>query len=82
MKEKGTNKWENDDSGFLRALYRICKKITYLLTCLKKDYQYKSYKYLNKLTVNTSTKIILTMVSIKTMVLTFLEILCIYALSL
>ena len=45
MKEKKTkNQWENNESGFLLALYSVYKKlgqfffsILYLLTCLKND---------------------------------------------
>ena len=38
------NKWENDDSYFLQALYSVHQKLRqffpYLLICLKKDNQF------------------------------------------
>ena len=79
-KEKGKlamNEWENDDSDILRALYSVYKQKlgqvlfhTYLLICLMdKD-------------TSVLLKVINTKLSIKTMVLTFLKILCICTQSL
>ena len=55
-RKSAKNKWENDDSDFLQALYSVYNKLgqfinqTFLLTCLKKNVSsVKSCKYLNKL---------------------------------
>ena len=61
------NEWENDDSGFLRALYSVYKKIRTIFfnTLLATHHFVASYKYFEKLR------------SMKTLALGFLKILCI-----
>ena len=72
------NAWENDDSDFIQALYSVYNvyilfSLIYSLTCLKKDtsvqLKLQAFEQVNKLTI-------------KTMVLTFLKVLCICAQSL
>ena len=72
------NGWENDDSDFIQALYSVYNvyilfSLIYSLTCLKKDtsvqLKLQAFEQVNKLTI-------------KTMVLTFLKVLCICAQSL
>ena len=49
--ETTRNEWENDDYNFLRALYRVYKKIRtiFFLTLLATHHSVTSYKYFKKL---------------------------------